>query len=934
MKRTVLSARKPAPRFVIDRRDALKTLAAGIAALAAGCSRPAEEIVPYVDMPERVVPGKILRFATTVQLGGYGRGAVAITHEGRPTKLEGNPRHPASLGSSDIFLEAMVLDLYDPDRQQSVRSRALPIAGWADFGEALAKAMQTVARKNGAGLHILTDRVTSPTLIRQMQSLMAKFPAMAWHRFEPVNDDCAIEGAQLAFGQKLITRADLAKADVIWAIGADFLGPGPEQPRLARAFSSRRVALGRVAKLSRLYVTESAWSLTGANADHRLAMAPDALWNFSLAVSAHCGVGAGATLNPAEEKWASAIASDLLAQSEGAIVLVGADQPPELHALAHALNHRVAAPITYIAPLEPVSETHAKSLATLAQALEAGEVEILLMLGTNPVYDSDLPFARLIPRARLSAHLSRYDDETSEACDWALPQTHPLEDWSDLRAPDGTASIVQPLIAPLFDTRNAHQLVAMLLGDATKPHDIVRQTWSSGSGASGDDWRDVLEAGVIAGTASATVSPPAPRVPVLKPREARAGYTLVVLPDPSIYDGRFANNAWLQECPKPLTFEVWGNAFEVSSADAKALGLEDGDGLCVTSGSQTIEGPVRIRDGIAPRVIATTYGYGRTRAGAVGNDIGFRVVSLAHRSVEVKRAGQSRPVYQAHRMGEVQGEPLQIYPELDLATLARTDHLQSLQEPPSLVSLDETSDGYSWGMVIDTSACIGCNACVISCQAENNIGTVGPGQIAMGREMHWMRIDAFGTGHRKGFQPVPCMHCEKAPCEPVCPVEASIHDHEGLNVQVYNRCIGTRFCEANCPYKVRRFNWFGYTDGQEYADLGSGLMAAHYNPDVTVRARGVMEKCTYCVQRITRARRHAEEEKRRIGSHEVVTACQAACPTRAIHFGNLADPTSHVDAMRKDPRHYTLLRELGTRPRTTYLARLVNPNPKLKGVEA
>ncbi len=493
------------------------------------------------------------------------------------------------------------------------------------------------------------------------------------------------------------------------------------------------------------------------------------------------------------------------------------------------------------------------------------------------------------------------------------------------------------MITPLFDTRDAHQLIGMLLGDARPPREIVRETWSGQGKMFDAAWRRALEQGVMADTKSLTVTPPAPRMPSLAPKPAPAGHSLVVLPDPSVYDGAFANNAWLQECPKPLTAAVWGNAFELSPQDAKALGVEDGDGLRVSAGGKSAEGPARIREGLPRGVVATTHGYGRTHAGSIGNGVGFRVAALAAAAaradgaVKVEPFGKSLPLYRAHHSAELDGEAGQLYPELDLVALAKTDHLQPPGEPPSMITHRSQSDGYAWAMVIDAAACIGCNACVISCQAENNVGVVGPEQIAMGREMHWIRVDGYDTGRGKGFQPVPCMQCEKAPCEPVCPVEASIHDTEGLNVQVYNRCIGTRFCEANCPYKVRRFNWFGYTDGQEYADLGAGLMSAHYNPDVTVRTRGVMEKCTYCVQRITRARRKAEEANRTIGENEVVTACQAACPTQAIHFGNLDDPKSEVNQLRKEPRHFTLLRELGTRPRTTYLAKLANPNPALKG---
>ena len=898
----------------LDRRDALKALAAAV--LATGCSRPAEEIVPYVNMPERVVPGKILRFATTVPMAGYGRGAVAITHESRPTKLEGNPHHPASLGRTDIFLEAAVLELYDPDRAQTVRTAATPVAGWDGFSQALDQARARWSA--GADLRLLTGRVTSPTLIRQIARLSSQYPHVRWHRYEPVNDDNALAGSRLAFGTAFVPRPRLADAAVVWCVDADPLGPGPDQPRFAHDFARRRRPGG---DFSRLYICESTWSLTGANADQRLALKPQELQDFVLAVASRCGVAVPApTLGSDHARLAGRIAADLLAHRGSALVLMGESQPPELHALAHVLNARLAAPVDYLKPIDPMPDSHAQSLAALSRDLDAGKVDSLIVIGANPVYDSVLPFA--IAKAKLSAHLSLHEDETGAACQWQLPLTHPLEDWSDIRAPDGTASVIQPLITPLYDTRDAHELVGMMLGDRRKPYDIVRKTWTAQAAGNFEDWwRGVLEQGVIAGSAPPPASPGTPRLPPI-PRKRPARYTLVTRPDPSLYDGRAANNAWLQECPKPLTFEVWGNAFEISPADARTLKLEDGDGLRVSSRGVSVEGPVRIRQGQADGVIGATLGYGRRVVGAIGKDIGFRVAALVPGPVSVEAAGKSFAFYQAHRRGEIEGDADELYPTLPASEAQR--RVQPPGEPPTMISHPVKGDGYAWAMVIDANLCIGCNACVIACQAENNIAVVGPEEAARGREMHWMRIDTYRVADGIGFQPVPCMQCEKAPCEPVCPVEASVHDSEGLNVQVYNRCIGTRFCEANCPYKVRHFNWFGYSNGQEYADLGARPMPAHYNPDVTVRARGVMEKCTYCVQRISRARRHAEEENRRIHPGEVVTACQAACPTNAIRFGNLDDKADAINALRQEPRHYTLLRELGTRPRTTYLAKLFN----------
>jgi molybdopterin-containing oxidoreductase family iron-sulfur binding subunit len=511
-----------------------------------------------------------------------------------------------------------------------------------------------------------------------------------------------------------------------------------------------------------------------------------------------------------------------------------------------------------------------------------------------------------------------------------------------LRAFEGTASIVQPLIRPLYDTRTAHQLIAVLQGEVSpSSHDIVVSNWRARSGS--DDfptwWREVLHNGVVPDTAARPVAAPPVELPQVAPAPEPSGFTLTISPDPSVWDGCFANNAWLQECPKPLTKQVWGNALHVSPVDGKRLGLVDGDVVRLEIGGVGIEAPVLVRAGQPENVVAATLGYGRWSAGAIGNRVGFDVFGLRtldnlwlRTGAKLSKTGASQNLLLAQKHFQLEGEAKELQPRMSLAELAAGkrladrpgEHLPTLYPPYDY-------DTYAWAMVIDNAACIGCNACVVACQAENNVPVVGPDEIAMGRDMHWLRVDTYIIDERPGFSPVPCMHCEHAPCEPVCPVAASIHDSEGLNAQVYNRCVGTRFCQSNCPYKVRRFNFFGYADEQEYANLGAEVVRAVFNPDVTVRARGVMEKCTYCVQRISRARRAAEKEKRQIRDGEVVTACQAACPTRAISFGDLNDPHSQVNELRQEPRLYELLGHLGTRPRTTYLAHVRNPNPELEG---
>jgi molybdopterin-containing oxidoreductase family iron-sulfur binding subunit len=616
-----------------------------------------------------------------------------------------------------------------------------------------------------------------------------------------------------------------------------------------------------------------------------------------------------------------------------------------VHALGHWINGTLRAPVDLTAPVDVTAPSHADALHALRDDIAGRRVHTLLVIGANPAYDTpgELGLGEAIRSVPFTASLGLYADETADACTWQLPLAHPLESWSDLRSLDGTASIVQPLIRPLYDTRTAHDLIAYLAGAAApSSYDLVRQTWQAHAQGGTDFetwWRGIVHDGVVPDTAEKPVSLPAAKMPSVAPAPQPVGLTLALAADPSLFDGSFANNAWLQECPRPLTSQVWGNAAHLSPGDAERLRLTDGDVVRLGHGQMTVEAPVLVQAGQADGVIAMTLGHGRTRAGAIGNQVGTDAYGLRSSSspwvienIALTVAHRRQELLRTQHHHALEGEAQELLPILSLADLARGEHPPQTADDrlPSLLPSHQY-DGYAWSMVIDTAACIGCNACVVACQAENNVPVVGADEISMGRDMHWLRIDSYIRAEPAlpGFQPVPCMHCEHAPCEPVCPVMASVHDSEGLNVQVYNRCVGTRFCQSNCPYKVRRFNFFGYADGQEYANLGAETVKLQFNPNVTVRARGVMEKCTYCVQRISGARRSAEKEDRRIADGEVTTACQDACPTRAISFGDRNDAAAQVNALRGDARHYELLGHLGTRPRTTYLARLRNPNPAL-----
>jgi Fe-S-cluster-containing dehydrogenase component len=930
---------------MMDRRAALKLFSSGAALALASCGRPPEGVVPYVEMPERLVPGIPLRFATALALSGYGRGVIVTSMEGRPIKIDGNPRHPASLGSTDVFAEASVLSLYDPERAKVVR-KAGQIMPWSAFEAALQDRMAQERARHGSGLAILTGRITSPTLVAQIAALRQSLPQMRWHRYEAVDDDAASQGALVAFNQRLTAIPRFAEARVALMLDADPIGPGPEQIRAGRDVIGARKS--RVAnEFLRLYTVEPAWTLTGALADHRLPLRPALIRNVALAVARTLGATVpDAPLPDDAQGFVRVAAADLKSRIGHALVLAGPRQPAEVHALCHWMNSALRAPIDFIAPVDPVAAGHVESLHALVDDLHAKKTETLFIIDANPAYDgpADLNVGDAIDSVPFAAHLGAYDDETATRCAWQLPLSHPLESWSDLRAFDGTASIVQPLIRPLYDTRTAHQLIALLGGAlAASSRDLVRSTWQSHAGTGDFEswWRQTLQDGVVPNTAAAKVAAPAPRLPQIAPAAATAtnanGFTLTLSPDPSVWDGRMSNNAWLQECPKPFSKEVWGNSLHIAAADGRRLNLVDGDVVRLTSGREAIEAPVIIRQGQAEGTIATTLGYGRTRAGVIGNAVGVDLYRLrtsqaawAITNIDLARTGRSQDIFRTQQYFALEGEAKDLQPRVTLAQLASGHPLfASVDANPPTLYPPHDYDTYKWAMVVDTSACIGCNACVIACQAENNVPVVGPDQVAVGRDMHWLRIDDYVVDGRPGFSPVPCMHCEHAPCEPVCPVAASIHDSEGLNLQVYNRCVGTRFCESNCPYKVRRFNFFGYADGEEYADLGADILKAVFNPNVTVRSRGVMEKCTYCVQRISVARRDAEKENRSIRDGEVVTACQAACPTRAIGFGDLNNPKATVQALRHEPHSYALLGDLGTRPRTTYLARVSNPNPEL-----
>ncbi len=930
-----------------SRRRFLTLMGASIALVgASACTvQPKEVIVPYVRQPEEFIPGEPLYYATAMSNGGIATGLLVKSNLGRPTKIEGNPQHPASLGATDATMQASVLTVYDPDRSSSVTRNGY-IDTWANFVVTLSGARDVAGLKKGAGFRILSGTVTSPTLGAQIQEFLTAFPSAKWHQYEPCGRHSARAGSMTAFGQPLNTIYRFDRANVVVSLDADFLCSGmPGGVRYARDYSNRRraAALNASATPPRLYVAEGTPSISGGMAEHRFRMRTSEVEAFAVALAQALNVGVTGTGTPSEA--VTAVAKDLNANRGSSLVIAGEYQPARVHAVAHAINQalgNVGKTVTYTDPVEVSPVDEIASIGELVKDIDSGGVDTLLMLGGNPAYDApaDLNFLETLKKVKLRAHVGLYSNETAAWCHWHVPEAHYLESWSDARAYDGTASIVQPLIAPIYDGKTFHEVMNALAGAPDRsPHETVRAFWQSQhKGADFDDfWQISLHDGILAGTAFPEKTPPAAKTPGPAPASA-SGLEIVFRPDPAVGDGAMSNSGWLQEMPKPQTKMTWDNAVWISPKSAAHYGVTTGDIVTMEYRGRKVDGPIWILPGHADESVTIQFGYGRTRAGKVGNDIGYNAYALRSSDAVWQGAGVSitrksggypfattqhtqtmeeRDPFRTGTFAEYHQKPAFANPEDNRVA---NDH--------TLFPLWDYSKGYKWGMSVDLTACVGCQACTIACQSENNIPVVGKVEVAKGRHMHWIRIDRYYRGDLDDpdmyFQPVPCMHCENALCELVCPVAATVHSAEGLNEMVYNRCVGTRYCSNNCPYKVRRFNFF------LYADWNTESLFGLRNPDVTVRSRGVMEKCSYCLQRINRAKIASEKADRRVADGDIVTACQQACPAEAIVFGDLNDPNSRVSKLKLQQRDYGLLEELNTRPRTTYLARLRNPNPDLE----
>jgi MoCo/4Fe-4S cofactor protein with predicted Tat translocation signal len=946
-----------------SRRTILKLMAAsfGMAGLVA-CSRPEIRFAPQARGQQDYVPGSPYNYTTAIVINGQATGLVIKTFDGRPVKVEGNPDHPTSLGAATALMQASVLDIYDPDRSKLVM---------ADKKESTWEAFSTAAAGlnlgDGAGLRVLSETVASPTLEALRGQLLAKYPAARWVEFDAVSRENERAGTMVAFGQALHVHPQYDKARVVLSLDNDFLGLDTASPLATKLFSKRRRVESEedIERISRLYVVESQFSLTGANAEHRLRAKGGEVKQFAQDLLAGLAAPPPAG-NDKRSQFLAALVKDLKAAGAEALVVVGPRQPAVVHALAHQINQALGAngkTVTFTSAARPDRvDAGVEGLRALTGAMNAGQVNAIIIVGGNPAYTApaDLQFSSALAKVATSIHLGLHVNETASAAKWHLPEAHYLESWGDTRTTDGVVAIQQPMIEPLYGGKSAIEVLAELVGSPEKKgYQIVKKNAQLSEAA----WMKALNDGVVAATA-ATVSPAINTAAITaavstSPASAANGIEVAFVPSSTAWDGKYSNNAWMQETPDSMTKLVWGNAVLVSPKMARDQQLANGDMVTLAQGNYKVDAAVMIQPGQAEGAVTLSLGYGRTRAGSVGNEVGFNAnlirtsdnfwyapgftvsktgATHVHATTQehgtmvepelsglgFKGGGETRPVFRETSIAEYRKEP---------------GIIKEMVEVPELESVHpavaDYSTGNQWGMAIDLGACTGCNACVVACQAENNTPVVGKDQVLKGREMHWLRIDRYYVGDeedpRAVEQPIPCMQCENAPCEYVCPVAATTHSPEGLNDMAYNRCVGTRYCANNCPYKVRHFNFLNYH--KEMPDI----LAMVQNPEVTVRMRGIMEKCTYCVQRIQNAKITVKADGRQkngtpgeLKDGDVVTACQQTCPADAIAFGNINDPSSRVAKLKKQERNYGLLEELQVRPRTTYLGRLRNVNPELE----
>jgi molybdopterin-containing oxidoreductase family iron-sulfur binding subunit len=963
-----------------SRRKFLQVMAASVSlAGLTGCRWPKENIFPYASRPEGRMEGVPVKYATSMDLGGVSKGLLATSFDGRPIKIDGNDLHPENRGANDILAEASVLELYDPDRAQAPwfqDAQGEYIRTWDEFTSFAQGHFIEFRRNGGAGLAILAEASSSPSVERMKAKLLAACPQAKWHEYEAISRDNERVGTTLVFGVPTRPHYSLADAKVIVAFDGDLFSGHPAALGQIRDFVKGRSLEG--GQMNRLYAIESAYSLTGAMADHRFptpsSMVLLVLSRLTVELlkqglqSQYLSTQLSAALEKYSQNgyatpYVQALAKDLLVNRGTCVLTAGYRQPAEVHGLVHTLNaalENAGKTVHYSAEPEPSRLSHLAAIQALNKDLSDGKVETLVILGGNPVYNApaDLAFGENLKKAKTSFHLALHRDETSRLCTWTVPRAHYLEAWGDGRAYDGTLCAAQPLIHPLYEGKSVIEFLSLMAEDAPRPgYAIVREVVMPL--LPGPDrevsWREFLNNGVQTGTqtpvTTATPKPDmlakrmsesAPAVPSL----GKDHLEIVFCPSPNVYDGRFANSGWLQELPDFMTKTTWDNAALLSPHTAERLGVEHGNLVRLKLGGKELTIVAYLMPGQAADSVAVCLGYGRTASGRVGNGVGFNTYALRTTGAMDFSAGLAlEPTTEKHILACTQDHHLidkvgAAGRDLRVTELIREAPLSEYQEHqdfahhvahhPPMIQLWNSPveyDGYKWGMAIDLQKCVGCNACVTACQAENNIPVVGKEQVSRQREMHWLRVDRYFKGDVESpgvaHQPVACVHCESAPCEEVCPVGATMHDHDGVNVMVYNRCIGTRYCSNNCPFKVRRFNFFHY----HLHHTASEKMV--FNPDVTLRSRGVMEKCNYCMQRISHGKIAAKNERRSLQDGEIRTACQVSCPAEAITFGDLNNLQSKVAQLQQDPRSYLMLEELNVRPRTAHLARVRNPNPEL-----
>ncbi|MGH7995140.1 MAG: TAT-variant-translocated molybdopterin oxidoreductase [Opitutaceae bacterium] len=1018
----------------VDRRQFMKIMAASFALGGvglAGCRRPESDILPFGKSVEGAIPGLPLYYATAMPLRRTAMPVLAESYQGRPTKIEGNPGYAPHGGATSLYAQASILDLYDPDRSRAHTRNGSEIdAGLvAQLLEGIAAAH---ASSHGDGLAFLAGSSSSPTRGRLVGALRRKFPKVRWAEYDPVRDEAPDEATRAVFGRPLRPLYHFHQAKRVVSIDADFLGAEAGSLQFAREFARARRVKNKDDPMSRLYVAESGFTLTGAMADHRLRMASSHMLAFAAALASQVTGDSsfdrftqGVDLKP---EWIADCAADLAASKGECIVVAGAHLPAAVHAVAYAINAalgNLGQTIEFVDLQAPA----AQSIGELAEAIRAGSVKTLVIFGGNPVYDApaDLDWISLQKSVAQVVRLGYRPDETALWSGVNLAEAHYLESWGDGRTYDGTLASIQPLIAPLFGGLTEIEVLARIAGEPNSdPRALVEATFVESTRGSALDFKRFLHDGILSGSAYPTVNAEfdptglakltGERGPPGYPTLSETNLEVRFVADYKVDDGRFANNGWLQECPEPMTRVSWDNLILVSPKLGKRLkivlrripiqvgrteaqnihkGIEAAPIAELTVGGRTVRGPLEIQPGLSDYTIVVPLGYGRRSCGRIGDGVGFDAYRLRTSSTpHIAEGGSLRLTGETYVVANIQEhwsmEGRALVREANLTEFrehpdfAREEGLESETPAPlgaavtmpladqvtqiprgnSLYVTPKFTGLQQWGMSIDLNTCIGCQACVVACQAENNIPIVGKDQAVRGREMHWIRIDRYfsdghaakspfgGEGNREipedpqvSLQPLPCMQCELAPCEMVCPVNATVHDDEGLNVMVYNRCVGTRYCANNCPYKVRRFNYFDWNKrhiGHFYeGPLGPAgipeLVQMVKNPEVTLRIRGVMEKCTYCIQRIengkiqwkVKATREGRPGDVRVPDGVIKTACQQVCPVEAIVFGDILQTDSAVSQAKARKQDYTLLDYLNTRPRTTYLARLRNPNPRM-----